>query len=157
MHNTIETACPPRFTASIPPAGAPVHSDLTACIRAIPPVMKDSLPKEKPADILARSEGVMTRVRMVNTNLRHHGIDCSRVETLAGTGSSQLQTVQAMVCVGNQQGTRSAMLQFRQTVTLLRDAYREILIREDLPGETAHGVLSVAQSLDVTAVKAGIK
>jgi hypothetical protein len=118
--------------------------------------MKTRTPTHPVGDILARSDGVMTRVRMVNTTLRHLRIDCSELDALAGTGTVQLATAQAMVMVGNPAGTRSALSQFRDTVTLLRDAYRRVLVREDLPGDTARGVLSVAQSLDVTAVQVGV-
>lgn len=107
-------------------------------------------------EILLRSDGVMTRARMVNTMLRHQKVDCSNLDMLTHTGIAQLAAVQEMARTGNRSATRSALGQFRGTVTLLRDAYRVILVREDLPGETAQGVLSVAQSLDVTAVKAGI-
>jgi hypothetical protein len=107
-------------------------------------------------EVLSRSNGVMTRVRMINATLRHLRIDCAELDALAGTGIDQLTAVQAMVRTGNRHGTRTALSQFRETVTSLRNAYRGILIREDLPGETAQGVLSVAQSLDVTVVQAGI-
>jgi hypothetical protein len=118
--------------------------------------MKHEQAIENPREILARSEGVMTRVRMVNAMLRHQGIDCSGLDSLTGTGLVQLTAVQGMVEAGNRSGTRSALARFRTTATLLCDSYREILVREDLPGDTAQGVLSVAQSLDVTAVRARI-
>jgi hypothetical protein len=107
-------------------------------------------------DILSRSEGVMTRVRMINASLRLLGINCSELDTLAGAGSVQLASVQEMARGKNHSGLHTALTRFRMTVITMRDAYRDILVREDLPGETAQGVLSVAQSLDVTAVKAAI-
>jgi hypothetical protein len=61
-----------------------------------------------------------------------------------------------MVEGGDRAGTFSGLSRFRDTVVLLRDAYRVVLVREDMPGETAQRVLSVAQSLAVTAVRAGI-
>jgi hypothetical protein len=93
---------------------------------------------------------------MINMTLHNLRINCAELDTLAGTGIIQLATAQAMAREGNHAGARSALTQFRDTVKMLRDAYRMILVREDLPGETAKGVLSVAQSLDVTAVQAGI-
>jgi hypothetical protein len=93
---------------------------------------------------------------MVNTTLRHLGIRCAELDTLAGAGTIQLAEVQVMVRAGDRPGTKTALARFRMTITALRDAYREVLIREDLPGETAQGVLSVAQSLDVTAIQSGI-
>jgi hypothetical protein len=112
---------------------------------------------ERPDDILFQSNGVMTRVRMVNTSLRHLGIDCQVLDDLTRAGTTQLATAQAMQLAGNRSGTRSAFTQFRITTITLRNAYREILVREDLPGDTARGVLSVAQSLDVTAIRAGTR
>jgi len=98
----------------------------------------------------------MTRVRMVNTTLRHHRIDCSELDSLAQAGTLQLAAVQEMTRSGDRAGMRAALVQFKSTVTRLRDMYRVILVQKDLPGETAQGVLSVAQSLDVTAVRAGL-
>ena len=130
--------------------GSPVHS------RSFPMIMNSRSKEDQLAEILSRSDGVMTRVRMINATLRHLGINCSELDTLAGAGSVQLASVQEMARMGNRPGLRTALTRFRMTVMTLRDAYRDILVREDLPGETAQGVLSVAQSLDVTAVKAGI-
>lgn len=118
-----------------------------------PPVMTQVQHQEKLGEFITRSNGIMTRVRMVNATLKHQGIDCSHLNDLAGNGTAQLTTVQAMFCAGNRPGTRSALLQFRESVVSLRDNYRRVLIRGDLPGETAQGVLSVAQSLDVIAVR----
>jgi hypothetical protein len=108
------------------------------------------------AEILVRSNAVMTRVLMVNSTLHSLRINCAELDALASAGSCQLAVVDTMNRAGDRAGIGTSLSEFRQTVTRLRDAYRVILIREDLPGETAHGVLSVAQSLDVTAVKAGL-
>lgn len=141
----------------IPPAFTPFQSESAACLRTIPPIMSGArIPAEQIGEIISRGDGVMTRVRMVNATLRHYRVDCSKLDTLAEAGRIQLSAVQAMVQSGNRTGTRSALIQFRGTATSLRDTYREILIREDLPGDTAQGVLSVAQSLDVTAIRAGL-
>jgi hypothetical protein len=146
----------PRRTTGVTPPFTALYPDITFVIRSIPPIMKTTPVNNDLGRVLSRSEGVMTRVRMINATLRHLRIDCSELDSLARTGTAQLTTVQAMVRAGNRPGTRTALSQFRETVTSLRNAYRGVLVREDLPGETAHGVLSVAQSLDVTAVQAGI-
>jgi hypothetical protein len=145
-----------RRTTGITPPFTALFADITSVIRSIPPIMKTTPVNNDLYRVLSHSEGVMTRVRMINATLRHLRIDCSELDSLAGIGASQLITVQAMVRAGNRPGTRTSLSQFRETVTSLRNAYRAVLVREDLPGETAHGVLSVAQSLDVTAVQAGI-
>jgi hypothetical protein len=102
--------------------------------------------------MISRSEGVLTRVRMVNAMLRHQGIDCSELDELTGSGSVQLAFVLEMERSGNCAASGPAIRQFRSTVERLRDTYREILVREDLPGDTAQGVLSVTRSLAATAV-----
>ena len=123
----------------------------------MPAIMNASpVPAEIIGEIFTRGDGVMTRVKMVNTTLKHHRINCVKLESLAEAGRVQLTAAQDMARSGNRTGTRAALIQFRSTVTSLRDMYRDILIREDLPGETAKGVLSVAQSLDVAAVRAGL-
>jgi hypothetical protein len=142
-----------RNTDSLTPACPPLHDDSSG-IKRIPAIMNRRTPPDPLVTILAQSEGVMTRVRMINATLRQLRIDCTELDTLAGNGTVQLATAQAMLRVGNLAGTRPALARFRDTVNLLRDAYRVVLVREDLPGETAQGVLSIAQSLDVTAVQA---
>lgn len=153
MHPDITAVTGNRYIAGIPQARTTIHPGSMTRVTMIPPRTAHVPHHDKMGEFLSRSDGVMTRVRMVNTTLRHLGIDCSHLDSLAGNGTVQLTTVQAMARAGNRPGTRSALSQFRESVTFLRDAYREILIREDLPGETAQGVLSVAQSLDVTAVQ----
>jgi hypothetical protein len=142
--------------AGITPACPALCTSISPGIRRISSPMNPRPPVYPVGDTLARSDGVMTRVRMVNAMLRHLRIDCTELDALAGTGTIQLAAAQAMILAGNPAGMRSALSQFRETVTLLRDAYRRVLIREDLPTETARGVLSIAQSLDVTAVQVGI-
>ena len=152
LTETVRTWCNAGITTACP---ALLTKDFTG-IGKVPPIMNPRRIPDPLSGVLSRSEGVMTRVRMINSTLCHLCIDCSRLDALAATGTAQLNNAQAMIRAGDLQGTRLALSQFRNTVTLLRDAYRGILIREDLPGETARSVLSVAQSLDVTAVQAGI-
>jgi hypothetical protein len=156
MHPDIATITGNRSIPGIPQARTTIHPGPMTRVSMISPTMAHVPHHDKFGEFLSKSNGVMTRVRMVNTTLRHLGIDCSLLDSLAGTGTVQLTTVQAMVQAGNRSGTRSALSQFRESVISLRDAYRGILVREDLPGETAQGVLSVAQSLDVTAVQVKI-
>jgi hypothetical protein len=155
MYTTLAGAIRARRDARITEARSPNHFEDHACLRTIPPVMRITHETDPVGDILTRSNGVMTRVRMVNTTLRHLGIDCSKVDGLAMTGIVQLTAVQAMMHVGNQPGTHAAFSHFQGTVLLLRDAYQEVLMREDLPRDTAQGILSVARSLEMTAVSTG--
>lgn len=137
----------------VPPPLPAEQPDIRIFGRTIPPAMTITGPADaRPGDFLSRSEGVMTRARMVNTMLRHHGVDCTELDALTGSGSAQLAAVQAMNRSGRRLAAGSFLVQFHATVTRLRDTYREILVQVDIPGEIAQGVLSVAQSLDVTAV-----
>jgi hypothetical protein len=156
MHPDIAAITGNGYVPGILQARPKIHPGSMSRVSMIPQAKAHVQHHDKLGEFLSRSNGVMTRVRMVNATLRHLGIDCTLLDSLAGTGTVQLTTVQAMARAGNRPGTRSALSQFRESVTSLRDTYRDILVREDLPGETAQGVLSVAQSLDVTAVQVKI-
>lgn len=156
MPANLQSALRNRNSTGIPQARTTIYQGSPESCRSFPMIMNPCTNDDTLRDILSRSEGVMTRVRMINASLRLLGINCSELDTLAGAGSVQLASVQEMVCVKNRSGLRTSLTRFRMTIITMRDAYRDILVREDLPGETAQGVLSVAQSLDVTAVKAAI-
>ena len=119
MHNDIANVIRNRYFTGIPQARTTIQPEPVTRISMIPPTMAQVPPHDKLGEFLSRSNGVMTRVRMVNTTLRHLGIDCSHLDSLAGTGTVQLTTVQAMVRAGNRPGTRSALSEFRESVTLL--------------------------------------
>jgi len=156
MPANLATTLRNRYGTGIPQARTTIYAGSPPLDRTFPMITNALSNEDQLNEILSRSNGVMTRVRMVNATLRNLGINCSDLDTLAGAGCVQLASVQEMARMENRPGLRTALTRFRMTVTTLRDAYREVLVREDLPGETAQGVLSVAQSLDVTAVKAGI-
>lgn len=156
MPANLATTLRNRYGTGVPEARQTIYAGSPNFPRTFPMIMNPPSMEDQLQEILSRSDGVMTRVRMVNATLRHLGINCSDLDTLAGAGCIQLASVQEMALAGNRPGLRTALSRFRMTVTTLRDAYRDILVREDLPAETAQGVLAVAQSLDVTAVKAGI-
>jgi hypothetical protein len=99
--------------------------------------------------------GVITRSGMVNINLKHSGIDTTRAEELVAQGKNQILAAQTLSRDRDSNGSKAALSEFRETLKDLRDTYRGILVDEDLPQATAQGVLSVAQSLDVTAAQIG--
>lgn len=142
-----------RNSTGIPQARTTIYQGSPEPVRTFPMIQNPCTNDDTLRDILSRSEGMMTRVRMINASLRLLGINCSELDTLAGAGSVQLASVLEMARSKNRSGIRTALTRFRMTVITMRDAYRDILFCEDLPFETAQGVLSVAQSLDVTAVK----
>jgi hypothetical protein len=97
--------------------------------------------------------GVMTRSGMVNANLNHSGIDTTRADELVALGKIQILAAKNQAQSNDITRARSSLSEFRDTLETLRDTYRGILTDEDLPQATAQGVLSVAQSLDVTAAQ----
>jgi hypothetical protein len=92
---------------------------------------------------------------MVNTNLAHSGVDTSRADELVMLGKIQILGAQNRSRDGDTDGAKALLREFRTNLNTLRDTYRAILANEDLPQATAQGVLSVAQSLDVTAAQIG--
>jgi hypothetical protein len=155
MPTDLTTALRNRHSAGTPQAPTTIRPDPLTYVRTIPTTMSPRKMNDPLEETIALSNGVMTRVRMVNATLRHLRIDCSELDALAGNGVSHLATAQDMLMAQNRSATRFALARFQGTVTSLRDTYRQILVHEDLPGDTAQGVLAVAQSLDVTAVRAG--
>ncbi len=99
--------------------------------------------------------GVMTRSGMVNANLDQSGINTTRAKELVTQGKTQILTAQNLFRDHDLNGAREALSDFQDTLKALRDTYRGILVREDLSQPVAQGVLSVAQSLDVTAAQMG--
>jgi hypothetical protein len=70
-------------------------------------------------------------------------------------GKIQILGAKTLTHNGDTDGAKASLQEFRTTLKTLRDTYRGILADEDLPHATAQGVLSVAQSLDVTAAQIG--
>jgi hypothetical protein len=99
--------------------------------------------------------GVLTRSGMVNANLNHSGIDTTRAEELVMKGKTQILAVQNMSHDGDVAGARASLSEFQNSLITLRDIYCRILVEKDPLQPTAQGVLSVAQSLGVTAAQIG--
>jgi hypothetical protein len=96
---------------------------------------------------------VMTRARMVNADLKMRGLMNGSAENYVSAGTTQLSVASVQLDTGNTDGAKATLMQFRSTVQSLRDSYRYVLVKEDLPQPTAQGVLSVAQALDITAAR----
>jgi hypothetical protein len=99
--------------------------------------------------------GVMTRSGMMNANLGQSGINTAYAEEYVTQGKTQILAAQNLFRDSDNDGAKASLSEFRKTLKDLRDTYRGILVNEDLPQATAQGVLSVAQSLDVTAAQIG--
>ncbi len=116
-------------------------------------VKKVSTENKQEGTMIDQIEGVLTRSGMMNADLKSRGINCTQMQTLVEAGHHQVSTVRTQMRSGNVTGARATLSRFQGTLQSLSDAYRGILIREDLPGTTAQGVLSVAQSLDVMSAR----
>jgi hypothetical protein len=114
---------------------------------------KNSSESEEMALLINQSEGVLVRSGMMNANLKSLGINCTQMQALVENGQYQIGTAQAQLNSGNPAGADATLTGFRSTLQSLRDGYRGILVREDLPPTTAQGVLSVAQSLDLMSAR----
>ncbi len=154
MRTELATALRTRNNAGIGLAHKKIHTSSLEYARIIRNFRTTASADARVEQTMDRGTGVMTRSGMVNANLKQSGIDTTRAEELVSRGKSEILLVRNL-SRENDSGTRASLTEFRDTLTALRDTYRGILVNEDLPQATAQGVLSVAQSLDVTAAQIG--
>ncbi|MDD1684141.1 MAG: hypothetical protein LUO98_09945 [Methanoregula sp.] len=155
MRTELATALRTRNNAGIEQAHKKIHATSIEYARMI-----RSLTTSASADIqfeqtIDQGIGVMTRSGMVNANLNHSGLDITRAEELVTQGKTQILAAQNFSRARDLDGAKAPLSEFCITLKDLRDTYRRILVNEDLPQATAQGVLSVAQSLDITAARVG--
>ena len=105
---------------------------------------------------LDQIHGALSRAMQLNADLRSHGITITYAEELIGNGNSLVKGMRNYTCCQVPGETRSGPARLGETLSLLRDSYRKILIREDLPPSVAKEVLAVAQLFDKTAGSMGI-
>jgi len=153
MRSSLAHALWARNDASIEEPRETIHAASIDYETMVRNVKKTGSESEEVRTTIDQSEGVLTRSGMMNADLKSLGINCTQTQRLVETGHYQISMVQTQMKTGNAQGARATLSQFKDTLQSLRDAYREILIREDLPQTTAQGVLSVAQSLDVMSAR----
>jgi hypothetical protein len=153
MRSSLANALRARDDADVKQARETIHAASIEYATMVRNMNKTSSEREQVGTIINQSEGVLTRSGMMNADLKSIGINCTQTQMLVEAGHDQISTVQTQMKSGNSQGARATLSQFKGTLQSLRDAYRGILIREDLPQTTAQGVLSVAQSLDVMSAR----
>jgi hypothetical protein len=154
MHSDIATAFRGRYDASIEPAKKKIHHALEYAR-----IAREMLKMPKGTHLRARIDqayGVMTRSGMVNVDLRLRGVDISVTERLIAVGKTHIATARGLLMAGDTREATLELVKFRETVLSLRDAYRAILAREDLPDGSAQGVFSVAQSLELAGSHTGV-
>jgi hypothetical protein len=155
MRSTLEKAFLERNDAGIDQARKTIHDATVAYAQDVRAAKKIVPEREREGNLLDQGEAVLTRSGMMNANLTFLGIDCAKTRALVGTGHARIATTLVQVHAGDVRGARTTLAQLNETVRALRDDYRGILVREDLPQTTARGVLSVAQSLDMMSVRLG--
>jgi hypothetical protein len=155
MRSTHKTAFRARNEADTDQTRKTIHGATVGHAQAIRAAKKVVPEREMEGNLLDQGEGVLTRSGMMNADLTTLGINCSNTRILVDTGHAQIAATLLQVKSGNVPGARAAIAQLNGIIKSLRNTYREILVREDLPQTTAQGVLSVAQSLDVLSVRLG--
>ncbi|MGA2122438.1 MAG: hypothetical protein ABSG49_10430 [Methanoregula sp.] len=153
MRSSLANALWARNDASTEEPRETIHAASIDYETMVRNVKKTGSESEEVRTTIDQSEGVLTRSGMMNADLKSLGINCTQTQRLVETGHYQISTIQTQMKTGNAPGARATLSQFKDTLQSLRDAYRGILIREDLPQTTAQGVLSVAQSLDVISAR----
>lgn len=155
MRTELATALRTRNNAGIELAHKKIHATSIEYARMIRNLKISASPDTQVEQTIDQGIGVMTRSGMVNANLDHSGIDIIQAEELVTQGKTQVLAAQNLSRDSDPDGAKASLFKFCTTMKDLRDTYRRILVNEDLPQATAQGVLSVAQSLDVTAAQIG--
>jgi hypothetical protein len=155
MRTELATALRTRNNAGIELAHKKIHATSIEYARIICNLRTTASTDIRLEQTIDQGIGVMTRSGMVNTNLGQSRIDTARAEELVTLGKNQILTAKNLSRKNDGAGAKASLSEFRDTLKNLRDTYRGILLKEDLPQTTAQGVLSVAQSLDVTAAQIG--
>ncbi|MFA4877683.1 MAG: hypothetical protein WC586_09740 [Methanoregula sp.] len=99
---------------------------------------------------------VLNRAARLNLSLQLHGVDTNAVEELVLVVGHNVAGIQNSSGFPGFRLESKNQAELGECVSLLRDTYRRILIREYLPQSVAQEVLAVAQLFDKTAGNMGI-
>jgi hypothetical protein len=152
MRNELATVLRTRDNPGIGQAHKKIHAASIGFARTVRELRQNVSQDTSIRQRIEEGRAVMTRAGMVNADLLAQGLSES-AGTYVAVGTTQLAVATTQLDKGNPEGAKTTLLQFRITVESMRDSYRAVLIKEDLPRTTAQGVLSVAQSLDITAAR----
>ena len=155
MRTELATALRTRNNAGIELSHKKIHAISLEYSRIIQILRSTGSSDSRIEQNIDQGIGVMTRSGMVNADLDQSGISTTRAKELVTQGKTQILAAQNLSRDHDSSGARAALSDFQDTLKALRDTYRGILVREDLSQPVAQGVLSVAQSLDVTAAQIG--
>ncbi|MHB8164682.1 MAG: hypothetical protein ACYDDV_10155 [Methanoregula sp.] len=153
MRTELATALNLRDDTGIEQAHKKIHTASLGFVQAVRGTRLDASHDTNLRQTIGQGSAVMTRAGRINTELNTRGLGTRALEQYVSDGTAQLAAAAARLDNGKPEDARATLLQFRSTVQSLRDAYRSVLVKEDLPRTTAQGVLSVAQSLDITAAR----
>ncbi|PKL70236.1 MAG: hypothetical protein CVV30_02430 [Methanomicrobiales archaeon HGW-Methanomicrobiales-1] len=153
MRNALATALNSRDDTGIEQAHKKIHNASLGFVQAVRLIRLDASQDTNLRQTIEQGSAVMTRAGRINTELKSRGLGISAPAQFVSTGTAQLAAAAAQLDNGKPEDARATLLQFRSTVQSLRDAYRSVLVKEDLPRTTAQEILSVAQSLDITAAR----
>jgi hypothetical protein len=153
MRNELATAIRTRDNQGIEQAHKKIHSASIGFAQSLRELRMNISQDTNLRQKIEQGRAMMTRAGMVNADLQTRGLINGSAGTYVATGTTQLAIATTQLDNGNMEGARATLLQFRSTVQSMRDSYRAVLVKEDLPQTTAQGVLSVAQSLDITAAR----
>ena len=153
MRNELASALRTRDNPGIEQAHKKIHTASIGFAQSVRDLRVNVPPDAQIRQKIEQGSAVMTRAGMVNTDLTSRGLLTGAAETYVANGTAQLAIAANQLDNGNTEGAKATLLQFRTTVQYLRDSYRMVLVKEDLPQTTAQGVLSVAQALDMTAAR----
>ena len=155
MRTELATALRMRNNAGIELTHKKIHATSIEYARIISNLRTTASADTRLGQTIDQGIGVMTRSAMVNANLAHSGVDLNQADELVTRGKNQILAAQNLSRNSDVDGARASLAEFRNTLKALRDTYRGILVKEELSQATAQGVLSVAQSLDITAAQTG--
>jgi hypothetical protein len=153
MHNELETTLRTRDNQGIEQVHTKVHALSIGFAQNVRELRMNVTPDTTIRQMIDLGKAVMTRSGMVNADLESRGMISGSAGTYVATGTAQLSIATTQINNGNDEGAKATLLQFRDTIQALRDSYRSVLVKEDLPPTTAQGILEVAQSLDITSAR----
>jgi hypothetical protein len=144
-----------RNDAGIELAHKKIHAASVEYARMISSTKTRASSDTRVAQTIDECSGVMTRSGMVNARLSQSGVETDRADELVTQGTIRILAAKNQSRASDPEGAKASLRNLKGTLLSLRDTYRTILAREDLPVETAQDVLSAAQSLGTTAARIG--
>jgi hypothetical protein len=155
LRTSLATALRARDDAGIEAAHKTIHTTSIEFAQIIRDLRTLASADVRLGDTIDQGSSAITRSASLNTDLKQRGVNTTGPEQIVAIGRTQIRLVQDQIHGGNLTGVQSELPEVRETLQTLRDSYRDLLAAEDLPRDTAHDIVSVARTLDVTATRLG--